>query len=298
MTTCIVIGNPAAGRGKTKWEDLLESVRAADLDATGRITEYPGHAIELARAARREGARLVIAAGGDGTVHEVVNGLLAERAGDMPALGVIPLGSGCDYAKTFGIPEDPAGAARVIASAAVRDVDAGEITYRQDGTEHRRFFCNIAEVGIGGATVARAAKLPRALGGAVYGLAFCMTLPTYRRADTTIAMDDLTYEGPLVDLVIAIGQVFGGGMKVAPKAHPADGLFDVQVHFGSKLDYVRGLPKVYKGTHIPHPRIREERASTVEVGSDPAGQIEADGEVLGTTPATFKILPGALRLKA
>ena len=298
MTPCIVIGNPAAGRGKTKWGDLLESIRSAGLDATGRITSYPGHAIELARAARRDGAETVIAAGGDGTVHEVVNGLLAERAGEMPALAVIPLGSGCDYAKTFGIPEEPAEAARAIATAAVRNVDAGEITYRRDGTEHRRFFCNIAEVGIGGATVARAAKLPRALGGAVYGLAFCMTLPTYRRADTTIAMDALSYEGPLVDLVIAIGQVFGGGMKVAPNAQPADGLFDVQVHFGSKLDYVRGLPKVYKGTHIPHPRIREERAARVEVGSDPAGAIEADGEVLGTTPAAFTILPGALRLKA
>ncbi len=241
----------------------------------------------------------MVAAGGDGTVHEVVNGLLADGShGPASALGVIPLGSGCDYAKTFDISSDPRAAIERIVSAEVRSVDAGIVTYRQDEAEHRRYFCNIAEVGIGGSTVARAAKLPKALGGAVYGLAFCLTLPGYKRSVAKIAMDSETYEGPVMDLVIAIGRVFGGGMEVAPKAHVNDGLFDVQVHFGSKLDYVRGLPKVYKGTHIPHPRIREERAARVEIGSDPAGMIEADGEVFGTTPATFEILPGALRLRA
>lgn len=297
MERVVVIGNPAAGRGKTSWGDLLEAMRSAEIDAHGRVTEYPGHAIELARAARRDGADLVVAAGGDGTVHEVVNGLLADGPGEA-ALGIIPLGSGCDYAKTFDISTEPLAAIERIVSAEVRSVDAGAVTYRHEGAEHRRFFCNIAEVGIGGATVARAARLPRVLGGAVYGLAFCLTLPGYKRGATRIAMDAEIYEGPIMDLVVAIGRVFGGGMEVAPQADIADGLFDVQVHFGSKLDYVRGLPKVYKGTHIPHPRIREERAARVEVGSDPAGLIEADGEVLGTTPATFEILPGALKVRA
>lgn len=294
MDGAVVIGNPAAGRGKAHWGDILEAFRSAGIDAFGRITEYPGHAIEIARAARRDGSELVVAAGGDGTVHEVVNGLLAAVDAPMPALGVVPLGSGCDYAKTFDMPEEPKDAIALIASAALREVDAGEIVYEQG----RRFFCNIAEVGIGGATVARAARLPRALGGTVYGLAFLMTLPAYQRGDVKIAMDDRVYEGPLLDLVVAIGKVFGGGMRVAPSAEADDGLFDVQVHFGSKVDYVRGLPKVYKGTHIPHPRIREERAAVVGVGADPAMPIEADGEVLGTTPATFTILPRALRLKA
>jgi diacylglycerol kinase (ATP) len=294
VSDCVVIGNPKAGRGKTTWGDVLEAFRSAGIDATGRFTEFPGHAIELARAARRAGTPLVVAAGGDGTVHEVVNGLLAEAGAPVPTLGVLPLGSGCDYAKTFDIPDDIGAAIAAIASERQRTVDAGEVTFK----EGRRFFANIAEVGIGGTCVARAAKLPRVLGPAMYGVAFCMTLPTFKRLDARVEMDERTYSGPLVDLVIAIGQVFGGGMKVAPNADPSDGVFDVQVHFGSKLDYVRGLPKVYKGTHVPHPRIREERAASVEIGCDPAGMIEADGEVLGTTPATFRIIPGALRLKA
>ena len=92
-------------------------------------------------------------------------------------------------------------------------------------------------------------------------------------------------------------QVFGGGMRITPNADPSDGLFDVQIHMGSKLDFVRGIPKVYKGTHVPHPRVLEHLAAVVEVACDPPGLIEADGEVLGTTPATFRTLPAALRLK-
>ena len=87
-------------------------------------------------------------------------------------------------------------------------------------------------------------------------------------------------------------------MRVAPKADPSDGVFDVQIHFGTKIDYIRALPKVYKGTHIPHPRIREERARVVSIECDPIGLIEADGEVLGHTPATFRVLPAALQLRA
>jgi YegS/Rv2252/BmrU family lipid kinase len=295
VTSTLVIVNPRAGRGKTA--DLSMLFAKQGLDAKVVTTQRPGHGSELAAAARSDGIGLVVAAGGDGTVHEVVNGLLEGR-GDMPALGVLPLGSGCDYARTFEIPQDPGAAVEHLIRADPRNVDAAELTYATAGGEANRFFANIAEVGIGGAVVARAAKLPRFLGPAMYGVAFVITLPIFRRHDARIRMDDQTYDGPLTDLVIAIGKVFGGGMRVAPGADPSDGLFDVQVHFGSKLDYVRGLPKVYKGTHVPHPKIREERARTIEIECDPPGLIEADGEVLGSTPASFRILPGALSLKA
>jgi YegS/Rv2252/BmrU family lipid kinase len=300
MGTSIVIGNPSAGRGKTKWDDVLAKLRAAGVDATGHLTERPGHAIELAQRARAEGVDLVIAAGGDGTVHEVANGLLRDGTGtDMPTLGVLPLGSGCDYAKTFGISDDIDQAVATIADERPpRIVDAGEITYRHDGAEARRYFVNIAEVGIGPETVARAASLPRSLGGAVYGLAFLMVLPIFRALDAKIAMDLERYDGRVMNLVVAVGQVFGGGMRVAPAADPSDGLFDVQVHFPSKVQYVASLPKVYKGTHLPHPKIKESMTATLEITADPPGLIEADGEVLGRTPATFRIVPGALRLKA
>jgi diacylglycerol kinase (ATP) len=275
-------------------------IAAASFDAEVAATERPGHGCELAARARADGVELVVAAGGDGTVHEVVNGLLAHGTdGAIPELGVLPLGSGCDYAKTFDIPPSPHEAIRRIAGSTGRPVDVAEITYTQGGAEHSRYFVNIAEVGIGGSTVARAARLPRFLGPAMYGVAFLLVLPRFRRMNAKITLDDgRTYEGPLTNLVVATGRVFGGGMQVAPNADPCDGLFDVQIHFASVPDYIRGLPKVYKGTHLPHPRIREERARTVTVDCDPPGLIEADGEVLGQTRASFRVLPGALLLRA
>jgi diacylglycerol kinase family enzyme len=213
-------------------------------------------------------------------------------------LGIVSGGSGCDYAKTFAIPDDPDEAlARALAETEPVLVDAGLISYQTEHGAAQRYFCNIAEVGIGPECVDRASRLPRRLGGAVYFASFCLTLPVYKRRDAQIIMDARNYQGPLTNLVVAIGQVFGGGMRVAPKADPSDGLFDVQVQFGSKFDYAVGIAKVYRGTHLPHPRIREDRAGIVEVTCDAPGLIEADGEVLGRTPATFTLLPGALRLK-
>jgi diacylglycerol kinase (ATP) len=293
MPRAVVIGNPSAGRGALR-RHADEIVRALG-DAVMQPTEHPGHAVELARAARADGVELVVAAGGDGTVHEVVNGLLADGPdGRKPMLGVVPLGSGCDYVKTFGIPQDLGGALARLTAGTAKRVDAGRIEY--DGGS--RYFVNIAEVGIGAECVDRAARLPRRLGGAVYLAGFLLTLPRYRKRRATIDIDGRAEEVDLTNLVCAIGQVFGGGMRVAPNADPSDGRFDVQIQTGSKLDYVRGIPKVYRGTHIPHPRIREDRGATLQIRCSPPALIEADGEVLGRTPATFRIIPNALELKA
>jgi len=291
MTSVRVIVNPKAGRGRG-----FAELKAALGEASFAETTARGHGVDLAAAARHEGIGMVIAAGGDGTVHEVVNGLLAEQTGQMPVLGVVPLGSGCDYVKTFGIPSDLSAAVALLTSEKEPiAVDAGEVTF--DGGR-RRFFANIAEVGIGPEVVDHASRLPRFLGPAMYFVAFCLTLPRFKQRTATVAVDERKHDVQLTNLVIAIGQVFGGGMRVAPKADPSDGLFDVQIQTGSKTDYVVGIPKVYKGTHIPHPRVLEDRAATVSVRCEPAALIEADGEVLGNTPATFRVIPGALRLKA
>jgi YegS/Rv2252/BmrU family lipid kinase len=297
MTRALVIGNPKAGRGRG-FDELETELRNSGLEFQVASTKASGHAVEIAATAGRDGYDLVVAAGGDGTVHEVVNGLLS-GGGQVPVLGVVPLGSGCDYVKTFGIPTDVAGAVSMLArDKAPISVDAGEITFRTKDGEQRRYFANIAEVGIGPEVVYRASRLPRFLGPAMYFAAFCLTLPRFKQRRATIDMDGRSHKVGLTNLVIAIGKAFGGGMLVAPKADPSDGLFDVQIQTGSKMDYVAGIPKVYKGTHIPHPRITEDRAATVTVRCEPDATIEADGEVLGTTPATFTTLPGALRLKA
>jgi diacylglycerol kinase (ATP) len=143
-------------------------------------TTGPGHAVEAARDALRDGARYLVAAGGDGTVHEVANAILTDGAADV-VLGVLPLGSGCDFVRTFGIPRDAGKAALRLAAGAVRVIDVGKVTF---GTGAIRYFVNIAEAGLGGAVVARAARLPGVLGPSRYLAALWLVLPVFRRAST------------------------------------------------------------------------------------------------------------------
>lgn len=297
-----VIGNPGAGRetvGRT-WDDLLDRLRRWGLRPTGVLTDGPGHATDLAERARAEGWPTVVALGGDGTVHEVVNGLLgSDREVPVPVLGVVPAGSGCDYARTFSLPSDlDAAAARLASTTPPRVVDVGEVCCQGEGTVRRRLFVNVAEVGIGAEVAYRASKLPRSYGPARYVAGFALTLPRHRAGEAKVVGGGDHYEGRLTNLVVAIGQYFGAGMRIAPSADPGDGVFDVQVQFGSKLDYALAIPKVFRGTHVPHPRVLEWRSDSIEVTGEVPARLEADGEVLGTTPATFSILPGALRLKA
>lgn len=287
-----------------RWDELLDRLERAGMQPTGVLTEGPGHATDLARQARGDGQELVVAVGGDGTVHEVVNGLLAEGpeardgSGEVPVLGVVPLGSGCDYARTFALPPDLDGAvARLTSGAPPRLVDLGEVRCQRPSGELVRLFANVAEVGIGAEVAARAATLPRSLGAGRYVASFALTLLRHRSTHARVNGAGDLYQGTLANLVVAIGQYFGGGMRIAPEADPADGRFDVQIQFGTKADYALAMPKVFRGTHLPHPRIREEQTGHVDVTCDPPAQVEADGEILGTTPATFTSLPGALRLK-
>ncbi|HWH33735.1 MAG TPA: diacylglycerol kinase family protein [Acidimicrobiales bacterium] len=303
-TPALVIGNPRAGRGRVvrHWDGLLARLVAAGFEPAGRLTERPGHAVELAAEAATRGWPLVVAAGGDGTVHEVVNGLLTHGSASppdtVPALGLVPAGSGCDYARTFGVPPGVDGAVAHLAGAGPRPVDVGEVHCEGAAGPHVRRFVNIAEVGIGADVAERAARLPRALGPGRYALALALTLPGQRPVAAEVEIDGDVVPGPLANLVVALGRYFGGGMHIAPGADPSRGHFEVQVQSGSKLDYARALPRVFRGTHLPHPRVHEARARSVTVTCDPPARLEADGEVLGTTPARFTLLPRALAVRA
>lgn len=198
----LVIGNPLAGQGRVvrRWDELLGRMAQAGVVADGRLTERPGHATELARKARSEGRELVVAVGGDGTVHEVVNGLLADglAGSDRSALGLIPAGSGCDYARTFGVPSGLDAAVVHLASTAERHVDVGEVRCLGiDGEEHVRLFVNVAEVGIG---AERAARLPRLLGPCRYTRAFVLTPAAQHSVAAEVSVDGQRTEGPLTNL--------------------------------------------------------------------------------------------------
>lgn len=297
----VLIVNKSAGRGRvaSALPEIEEHLNKRELEYEIRETRGPGDATKIAYQTVKSGGRFVVAVGGDGTVHEVVNGLIEDDKAIAPeaVFGVVAGGTGCDFIKTFGIPAMPAHSIANLDGGEAFPIDIGKITYQQDGAEVVRYFANVAEAGIGAAVVARAAKLPRFFGPTVYFFAFWMTLRKHRSAQVKVDLVDRTYEGHMNNLVVANGQFFGGGMKIAPKAAPTDGLLDVQIEHARKREAIALMPKIYKGQHVPHPDIEEAKRVRVSIEADRPLLIEADGEVLGYTPARFEVLKDLLNLK-
>ncbi|MFN2586595.1 MAG: diacylglycerol kinase family protein [Actinomycetota bacterium] len=296
-----LVCNVRSGRGGVAkaLPEVTSHLDGRGLEYKVRRTEGPGHATQIAREELEAGVRLVVAVGGDGTVHEVVNGMLVDDRPVNPeaALGVVAAGTGSDFIKTFGIPSLPGHAVAHLDGGESFPIDVGKITYRHDGADVVRYFPNIAEVGLGAAVVARAARLPRWLGPTVYFFAFWLTLRKHEQTQVVVDLVDRKYEGPMNNLVVANGQFFGGGMKVAPKAAPTDGLLDIQIDRVRKREAIAIVPRIYKGEHLPHPDIKEAKRVRCSITSERPLPIEADGEVLGTTPATFEVLRDVIRLK-
>ena len=293
----VVVANPHSGRGASL-PGIERELRDAGLDYRIARTGGRGHATELAREALRGGARYLVAAGGDGTVHEVVNGMLGDDGRPVAAdavLGVVACGSGCDFVRTFGLPGDVAGAVRRLADGdGVRRIDVGRLTCAPGVT---RYFANIAEAGLGGSVVARTAGLPGFLGAARYLAGFWLTLPGFRPATVRLEADGQAYQWVAHNVVVANGRFYGGGMQISPASEPDDGALDVLVMAGPKSEAFTTVPHLYRGTHLPHRNIATLRATRLRVDADPPFDIEADGELLGTTPATFEVIPSAIRLK-
>jgi YegS/Rv2252/BmrU family lipid kinase len=297
----VIIANPRAGQGKV--ERHLPAIERALADAglAYRIvrTTHAGHAIEAARTALRSGERYLVAAGGDGTVHEVLNGMLDDGvpiAADA-VLGIVAAGSGCDIVRSLSLPGDAVRASRHLVSQAVRRIDIGKVTFMSGSAEVTRYFANIAEAGLGAAVVARAATLPAFLGSAKYFCGFWLVLPSFRPAAVRVEADGQIVERRAHNVVVANCRFYGGGMQISPKSEPDDGLLDGLVMVGPKMDALTIVPRIYKGSHLPHGNVVELRASRIRLEADPPLLVEADGEILGTTPATFEIIPKAIQVK-
>lgn len=295
----VVIVNARAGRFGRNPRTLRALFSSAGMDCDVRSTEGPGHAIELARAALGEGHTYLVAVGGDGTIQEVVNGMMDDRGPLNPeaVLGILSAGSGSDFIRTFDLARRPQQAMECLSGDGVAEVDLGRVTYTAGDRTGTRWFANIAEAGIGAEIVRWAERVPRPLGRGRYVVGFGLGLTAFSKTGARIVLDGEPHSTQLTDLIVANAQFFGGGMRIAPGADPADGLFDVLVVKGSKREYVAALAKLYRGRHLPSPAIDEHRARRVEVIADDPLPVEADGEILGTTPAVFEIVPGALRLR-
>ncbi len=299
----LLIANPTAGRGRHPvLPPLLRAISERELEFEVVETRGPGHAIALARDAVTErGLRMVVAVGGDGTIHEVVNGLVDPEDGPRAegvALGIVPGGSGSDFCRTFGIPRDPERLAKHLDGDVVYPVDAGRIEYiGRDGRPTRRVFANITEIGFGADVTDRANGMPRQLGGTKYAISTLFSLRRLQPTNATVTVDHTSVSEPMSWIIVANGQFFGGNTHIAPRALPDDQTFNVQVWRGGRKELFEPLTKTRTGEHLTSPNVREYQSGRVVIDADQPMLIEADGEVLGTTPATLDIIPKALNIK-
>lgn len=240
----------------------------------------------------------MVAVGGDGTLNEVVNGLV--RSGGTTELATIPLGTGMDFVRTHGIPNRFEDAVRTAVEGATRTVDVGRVSYRTwAGEDAERYLCNVGSVGMSAAVAQRVNGMSKALGGrATFFYALVRVFLAWQNTVVDVELDGRRRSARMHDVIVANGQYHGGAMWLAPEAKPDDGLFDVLLIGDiTRVDFATTAPKIYRGTHLSHPKVDLEHVRVVVVDAAEALPIELDGEQVGTTPARFEIVPGALRVR-
>lgn len=291
--------NPASAGGSTgrRWPELAHRCASLGLTGDALLSQEPGQLGDLARQAVEDGATLLVVVGGDGSVNEVVNGV-----GELDGyeLAVLPHGTGRDFARSVGIPRRLEDAVGTVLNGRVRELDLGVVTFRTwAGAEGRAYFANVGSAGISGAIAKRANETSKALGGKVsYYWSTLAVFVGWQTGELRVSVDEEIRGGRMIDVLVTNGRYVAGGMMMCPDAVPDDGLFDVLlIGDVTKRDLLFVLPKTYRGSHLPHPRLELLRGRVVTVDADEPLPIEVDGEQPGTTPARFEIVPRALRVR-
>lgn len=294
MHTAKIIVNPYAGRWKAKAAipDIERACQKIGLDYELVLTEEPNHGIELARQAALAGFSPIVSAGGDGSVSEVVNGLMQAAAGKVAGpLGIIPLGSADDLADMLGLDKPVEAACRVISAGHTRTIDVGCV--------NGRFFDNNSAVGLEPVVTITQAAMERIKGTPRYILAALKSILSHKPWYMRIAWDNGEYIGPSTLVSVGNTRRTGGAFWMTPRAEPDDGYLDF-VFTGElgRLKLLRLLPTTFDGSHIERPEITYVRTTYLTIECDPPTPIQADGELfdLSATHIEYTILPGRLRV--
>lgn len=313
MALPVVIINPESAGGATRnaWPKIASELAAHFGAFTPKFTKHAGEAIELAASAARKGVKLIIACGGDGTISEVANGILS--AGSDTELGILPSGTGGDFRRTIGIPARARDAAQILRDGRPRLIDVGRVTFtKDDGEPESRYFLGVASFGMSADVIARVkqggpdwlpTKGPKWLTGRVsFGVAMLQTALRMEPTRVVVQLDDDPARHLTVaNLCVANARYFGGGMKIAPQAKLTDGKFDV-VSIGDlgAPRILANAPRLYLGAHLGMAEVGHALAMKLvarPVGKDQRVEIDVDGEIPGALPATFQVLPRALRVR-
>jgi diacylglycerol kinase (ATP) len=289
MSACVIL-NPRAGTaGET---DAIKRQIERLGEVSFRITDTPGDAQRLAREAAEDGCDLVVAAGGDGTINEVVNGL-SEHFGDV-RLGIIPMGTGNDFARSVDVPTDVQAAVNILLADQRRAIDVVRVT-----SDAQRYFINVSAGGFSGLVDERLTEeMKRSWGPLAYLRSAAEALPDLTDYHTRIAFDgEELHEIATYNIVIANARYVAGGIPIAPQAEIDDGLVDVMIVPRASMPQLAMLvPQILLGQHTDNDLLIFRRARKVEVESQPRMWFNADGELVGNEPSTFEVLPRALNV--
>jgi diacylglycerol kinase (ATP) len=299
----LVIVNPNAGNGKGKkdWETISALLKKEGLPFTVKFTEHKCHAIIFAIEGVSAGFRKIITVGGDGTLNEVVNGVFTNNICPTKdiSLALIPVGTGNDWGRMFGIPLDYEKAVKIIRDNKLLLHDVGLVSY-YNGTEKKdRYFINIAGLGFESVVVRKTNfQKDKGHGGKLIYLYNLLTsLLSYNNTRAEIIIDGEKINADVFSINVGNGRYCGGGMRQTPNALPDDGILDVTIINGmGKFEIVRNLKILYDGTILNHPKIDGFKCKNIKVSSDSIIYAEADGESLGHTPAEFSIIPASINI--
>ena len=296
-----VIVNPMSRGGATgkTWPILNKLLRTTGLPFDYELIKAPGQGIELSRQAVEKGYNLVIAVGGDGTVNEVVNGLIDENGKGRATLGIIAAGTQNDTARMLGIPRDYLRACQLFESFEKVNIDIGAVEYTHHNEIRRRYYINTAGIGFVSDVIEGSilhTRLKVIGGGVPYAIGVIPKVLDYQNKDVLICIDGEKREERNFLVVVNNGRYLGGG-RVFPNATPCDGFLDVAIIGNlSKLEALLNFPLFFTGTHFDPQKIKVQKARSVIIDSPQRLQIQLDGELVGQTPAVFRIMPAILEI--
>ena len=299
----LVIVNPNAGNGKGEkdWEKISSFLKEKKLSIAVQFTQRKGHAIQFTTEGIANGYRKIITVGGDGTLNEVVNGVYNSNIFPTTdiTLALIPVGTGNDWGRMFGIPLDYEKAVKIISDNKKLIHDVGLISYYNGNINEKRYFINIAGLGFESVVVRKTnMQKDKGHGGKlIYFYNLLTSLLSYKNTKAEIIIDDEKITADVFSLNVGNGRYCGGGMRQTPRALPDDGLLDVTIINGmGKFEIIRNLKILYDGTILRHPKIDGYKCKNIKVSSKSAMYAEADGESLGQTPVEFSIIPAGISI--
>lgn len=294
MVISLIANAPDAGAVE-RLRVEVKRLRGAGHEVRPHLTFEGGDAARFAREEAEQGCELVITAGGDGTINEVVNGLQAFLSGcdgraPCPRLGVIPLGTGNDFAGELALPQDP--------SAAVETAISGDVLHIDVATVNERCFVNVSTGGFGAeATEETPEETKRTLGTLAYLITGVKKFATLEVSSARFEADDVVYEGPFLLYAVGNSRRTGGGNRLTPRADLTDGHLDLcVVKEMSRMDFVRLMPELRTGKHLDHPAVLYTQVRHVRVDSREELSVNADGEPLHASHLDYRVSPHRLPL--